>query len=194
MHAFTFFAGLGALATSFRTVSAVGISCRGSALCELATFDNSNLDTIVQLLRDAVWASSKDNSTVYNSGEHIVCVGVNQPISIIPGVTKSPVTGSVSITGNIHEGGICLFPQGSALTLEQIRPLTNSVLEHGCSTCGSIPVHYVDQKSNDTSAGILTFDHVKNPYCDGNCISATGGTKSRIRRGIGSYALQPIHA
>ncbi|MCJ1463959.1 hypothetical protein MMC07_002569 [Pseudocyphellaria aurata] len=174
MHSFTFFAGLVALGTSFGMVS--------------------SLESIVQILRDAVWASTKDNSTVYNSGDHIICVGANQPITIGAGAGYEGVSGTFSLGGNIHEGGVCLFPQGSALTLEQIRPLTNSVLEHGCKTCGSVPIHYVDQGSNDPGAGILTFNYVKNPYCDGNCISATGGTPSRVRRGNGSYAVQPIRA
>ncbi|MCJ1463341.1 hypothetical protein MMC07_001948 [Pseudocyphellaria aurata] len=193
MHSVTFFTGLVALATSFGTVSSLGINCRGSGLCRLATWENNKAESIIQILRDAVYASSKDKSTVYNSGDHIICVGANQPVTITAGAGYEGVTGSFALSGNIHGGGICLFPQGAALTLEQIRPLTDKLLEHGCGTCGSVPIHFVDQGSNDPSAGILTFNYVKNPYCDGNCISATG-TSSRVRRGKGSYAVKAIHA
>ena len=93
------------------------------------------------------------------------------------------LTGSFSLSGDasIQAGGICLFSQGASLSLGQVRPLTDAVLEHGCSTCGSVPVHYVDQGSNDPSAGILTFNYVENPYCDKQCISDTGAA-SKLRR------------
>ncbi|MCJ1463958.1 hypothetical protein MMC07_002568 [Pseudocyphellaria aurata] len=197
MHRLTFLAGLVALATSFGMVSSFGFvtRCHGSVICNLAAWSNDTPESIVEILRDAVWASTKDNSTVYNSGDHIICVGANQPITIGAGAGYKGVSGTFSLSGDIPEGGICLFPQGSALTLGQIRPLTNSVLEHGCSTCGSVPIHYVDQGSNDPGAGLLTFNYVHNPTCDGNCISATGGTTpSRVRRGNGSYAVRAIHA
>ena len=67
------------------------------------------------------------------------------------------------------------------MSLEQIRPLTDAVLEHGCSTCGSVPIHFVDQGSNDPGAGILTFNYVENPFCNGGCISDTG-SGSKFRR------------
>lgn len=181
---------LSTFALTATTTSALGINCRGSGLCPLATWDNRAPESIIQILRDAVWASDKSPSTVYNSGDHIICVGSNQPITFTGGAQAEGLSGSFSLNGNIHEGGICLFPQGASLTLEQIRPLTNAVLEHGCSTCGSVPIHFVDQGSNDPQWGILTFNYVKNPYCDGNCISATGGSpKLRIRRTEGSFAV-----
>ncbi|MCJ1270483.1 hypothetical protein MMC22_010380 [Lobaria immixta] len=196
MHFITSFACLVALTASFRAASALGINCRGSGLCRLATWDNKSSESIIQILRDAVWASDKDPSTVYNSGDHIICVGANQPVTISAGAGSKGVTGTFTLNGNIHEGGICLFPQGAALTLAQIRPLTDSLLEHGCGTCGSVPIHLVDQHSNDPAPGILTFNYVKNPYCDRNCISATGGAspKSRVRRSKGSYTVKATDA
>ncbi|MCJ1345098.1 hypothetical protein MMC31_003303 [Peltigera leucophlebia] len=185
MHLSTFI--FRAFALTATTASALGINCRGSGFCPRATWSNSAPGSITQILRDAVWASDKDPSTVYNSGDHIICVGSNQAITFTGGTTQKGVTGSFSLSGNIHEGGICLFPQGASLTLAQIRPLTDAVLEHGCKTCGSVPVHFADQGSNDPKWGILTFNYVKNPYCAGNCISATG--KSRIRRTNGSFAI-----
>lgn len=63
---------------------------------------------------------------------------------------------------------------GEVLTLGAIRELNDAVLEHGCGTCGSVPIHYQDQQSNDPRWGILTFNYVKDPHCTGNCISANG--------------------
>lgn len=67
---------------------------------------------------------------------------------------------------------------GASLTLSTIRPLLDALLEHGCSTCGSVPIHYVDEGNNDPSDGILTFNYVASPYCIDNCISAVGGSES----------------
>lgn len=91
------------------------------------------------------------------------------------------------------------------MTLGEIQPLADAVLEHGCSTCGSgewfwdislpchlglvglivdvmvVPIHFVDQGSNDPSQGILTFNYVENPFCDGECISDTGAS-SKLKR------------
>lgn len=49
-----------------------------------------------------------------------------------------------------------------------------ALIDHGCKICGSVPIHYADQNSNDPSSGILTFNYVKNTDCTGNCISANG--------------------
>ena len=164
-----------AIALFMGSSAALGINCRGSGLCPRASWNNPNSDSIIQILHDAVWSSAKDNSTVYNNGDHIICVSQSQPVRIEAGAEYEGVSGSFSLDGTLHEGGICLFPQnGGSLTLEQIRPLTNSILEHGCQTCGSVPIHFVDQGSNDPSDGILTFNYVANPFCDGNCISDTG--------------------
>ncbi|MCJ1270164.1 hypothetical protein MMC22_010060 [Lobaria immixta] len=147
---------------------------------------------IIQILRDVVWASEKDKSTVYNSSDHVICISQNQLVTIEAGAEYEGASGSFSLDGNIHEGGICLFPRSAGLTLEQIRPLTDSMLQHGCTTCGSAPIYFIDQGSNDPGAGILIFNYVKNPCCDGNCISATGETPAspRVRRSKGSYTVR----
>ncbi|MCJ1247407.1 hypothetical protein MMC30_004621 [Trapelia coarctata] len=154
--------------------SALGINCRGSGLCPRATWNNRVSVSVIQLLRDAVWESVKPNSTIYSSGDHIICVSQSQPITIGIGGNIDGISGMFTLSGSIPEGGICLFPQKASLTLGQIRPLTNAILEHGCSSCGSVPIHFVDEGSNDPSSGILTFNYVKNPFCDGDCISDTG--------------------
>ena len=172
-------------------ITPLGINCRGSGLCPLASWNDKSTESITQVLRDAVWASSKPNSTSYKSGDHIICVSQSQTLtlggSVAGAAGEAPLvgtaTGTFSLSGSIAEGGICLFPQGASLTLGQIRPLTDKVLEHGCHTCGSVPIHFVDQGSNDPKAGILTFNYVSNPYCVGECISDNETTsQNRLRR------------
>ena len=162
-------------------VSTLGINCEGSALCPRAEFNNKASVSVIQLLRDVVWASSKSNSTTYASGDHVVCVTQSQPITIDAGKEIDGFTGGISLSGNIPEGGICLFPQhlsSGSLTLGQIRPLVDALLDHKCPTCGSVPVHFVDEGSNDPGEGILTFNYVQYPICDHNCISDTGSLPS----------------
>ena len=43
---------------------------------------------------------------------------------------------------------------------------------------------------DDASAGILTFNHVANPYCIGSCMSASGTPQdnNKLRREVGEVA------
>jgi hypothetical protein len=139
-------------------------------------------ESIIQLLRDAVYAAPAPLSTTYNSGDHVICVSQSQQITIEAGYELDGFGGSIGLTGSIGEGGICLFLQhmadGATLSLESIRPLMDAILEHGCTTCGSVPIHFVDKGSNDPSDGILTFNYVANPFCVDHRISAVGGSSS----------------
>ncbi|KAI9705854.1 MAG: hypothetical protein M1836_005260 [Candelina mexicana] len=183
MHTSTTFAGFFALTAPFLLSAStlgprkpLGINCRGSGACPIATWQNSNSNSIIQILRNVVRQSSKDPATTYQSGDHVVCVSSSQPVTVSAGADTEGAGGEFSLSGTIHEGGICLFPKGTALTLGAILPLLDAVLEHGCKTCGSVPIHYVDQGSNDPKDGILTFNYVKNPSCTGDCIF-DGGKK-----------------
>ncbi|KAF2963426.1 hypothetical protein GQX73_g10151 [Xylaria multiplex] len=158
---------------------ALGINCRGSGLCPLATFENTANVGIIQLWHDVLANTDKDPGTVYNSGDHIVCIGTTVPITIGAGVSGGleGLEGELSLetSGHIGTGGVCLFPQGGAsLTLAQIRDLVDALGDHGCSTCGSVPIHFVDEGSNDPSSGILTSNYVGSPFCGGDCISSVG--------------------
>lgn len=187
MHLPTALTTLFYLTTLLHTpVTALGINCRGSGMCPLASWENKARERITQVLRDAVWDSPKPNSTTYGNGDHVICVSQFQTISVTGAQEKGAETAGASSTstqtlglsGVIGGGGICLFPQkmgnGAVLTLGDVRALSDQVLLHGCGTCGSVPIHYVDQGSNDPRWGILTFNYVKNPVCVGNCLSATG--------------------
>ncbi|KAI0894287.1 hypothetical protein F4806DRAFT_498070 [Annulohypoxylon nitens] len=157
---------------------ALGINCRGSGLCGFATLENHADVNILQLWHDILAATDKDPNTVYNSGDHIVCVGTSATITV--GASVSGEAGglegelSLETSGKIGTGGVCLFPQGASLTLAKIRDLVDALGGHGCATCGSVPIHFVDQKSNDPKNGILTSNYVSNPYCGGNCINKIG--------------------
>ena len=61
--------GVTTLTTLLGRSSALGINCRGSALCDRATMSSSS-GKIVQILRDAVWAASESNTTTYGDGAH----------------------------------------------------------------------------------------------------------------------------
>ncbi|KAH6647600.1 hypothetical protein BKA67DRAFT_662374 [Truncatella angustata] len=157
---------------------ALGINCRGSGLCPLATLENHSGVNILQLWHDLLKATDKDPNTIYNSGDHIVCVGTQSKVTV--GASASAevegIGGELSLESDISigTGGVCLFPQGASLSLAQIRELVDAIGGHGCATCGSVPIHFVDQGSNDPSSGILTSNYVGNPYCGGNCISQVG--------------------
>jgi len=151
------------------TSRALGINCRGSGLCPLATLENHSGVRILQLWHDILAATDKDPNTVYNSGDHIVCVGTSVSITVgaSAGAEVEGISGEISLSTDVSigTGGVCLFPQGASLTLQQIRDLVDALGEHGCATCGSVPIHFVDQGSNDPSSGILTSNYVGNPFC-----------------------------
>lgn len=155
--------GLSALLT---TTTALGINCRGSGLCPRASWNNKASESVIQVLRNAIYTSKDPTSVSFANGQHIICVSQNQPVTVGGSVSAggssgggseggatgtASASGTFSLTGSIGEGGICLFPQGMAdgatISLAQIRPLTDALLEHGCSTCGSVPIHFVDQVS-----------------------------------------------
>ncbi|CAD6594572.1 MAG: hypothetical protein ASARMPREDX12_000258 [Alectoria sarmentosa] len=197
---------ISALPLLFNTAAtALGINCRGSGLCPRASWNDKSSETIVQALRDAIWTDADLNSTTYNNGDHIICVSESQTItvggSVSAGVTSGAgpeggatgtvgASGTFSLSGSIGEGGICVFAQdlksGANIDLGTIRGLTDALLEHGCSTCGSVPINFVTEGSNDPSDGILTFNYVANPYCIGSCMSASGTPQNntKLRREI----------
>lgn len=147
----------------FRTASAnLGINCRGSFLCKWAW---SKPKSLIQFISDAVGDTNLDSSTVYNSGDHIACI-------------------------DFGSSGLCLFPQGASLTLEQIKPLINALINHGCKRCGSVPVHFVDQGSNDPEPGILTFNMVKNAACSGNCLFANPAVPTSSSSDDNNYYME----
>ncbi|KAL9073621.1 MAG: hypothetical protein Q9161_002863 [Pseudevernia consocians] len=201
MHYPTPILSVTALPLLFTTLTtALGINCRGSGLCPRATWNDKSSETVVQALRDAIWTDADTNSTTYSNGDYIICVSQSQAITVGGSVSAGAstggegatgnvgVSGTFSLSGSIGEGGICVFAQnlasGATIDLGTVRGLTDALLEHGCSTCGSVPINFVTEGSNDPSDGILTFNYVKNPYCIQGCMSASGTPQNntKVRR------------
>lgn len=140
-------ASLLAITASIRIASALGINCRGSHLC----WDTSSRPvSVAEYLHSAVFVSKKDPLTTFRDHEHITCVDFDEE-------------------GEGYDG-FCLSLQGAKQTLGQIRPLFDALLAHNCRFCGSVPIHFVDWKSNDPRWGILTLNYVRKADCIGNCI------------------------
>lgn len=154
-----------------------GINCRGSGLCDYASFTNSLSEDVAQGLRDAMYTSSMDDSVTFNDGDHIICVSSSLEITISGSVSGGEgATAGLSANGHIGNGGVCAFMQntGGTTTFGTIKQLADKILEHGCNTCGSCPTDALTG-GNDDSQGELTFNYVGSPYCVGNCISAADG-------------------
>jgi hypothetical protein len=69
------------------------------------------------------------------------------------------------------KGGYCLFLQGSGYGApgRSIGGLIESLLQHGCNTCGSVPLFFPPpNNNNDPSLGILTSNFVSNIKGCGN--------------------------
>ena len=173
-------------AISISPITALGINCDGSPLCAYADWNNKNASTTIEILDDAINQSNKSDTTSYKNGEHIICIGVNQTISIdgpkekVP-LAKDPEAGLLelpfSLDADLQTGGICLFPQdmppGASLTLGKAKPLVAALLDHGCGVCGSVPIDFVNGDNNSSPDGILTFNYVGgNVSCSGDCIGS----------------------
>ena len=138
----------------------------------------------MQLLRDGTYSSTLPADTTYSSGEHIICVSGSTPVTV-GGFVGKGVAGTFTLGGNIRAGGICAFLQcdNCQVELASIKPLMDALLNHGCGTCGSVPIHEVDQGSNDPAPGILTFNYVDKPVCTGQCIGGDGTAHNNPKRG-----------
>lgn len=119
---------------------ALGINCRGSAQCNLSpAIPDAALDEILG------YANSLDPNRWYENGNHIICVNKGSTFD-----------------------GVCVFLQDTQGEHGyQIKPLLQSLRDHGCKACGSVPV--VFPSSNDPSSGILTVNYVVSTDCHGVC-------------------------
>lgn len=86
--------------------AALGINCQGSGLCPLASYERANSTSLLQGLRDGIWASNLPNSTTYNSDDHVICV--SEGLSITVGITagvSAPVPGSPTVSTSLSSNG-----------------------------------------------------------------------------------------
>jgi hypothetical protein len=117
-----------------------GINCEGSSACPLKSAKH------MQHLRNLV--NDIDPNRWYNNGDNIACVG--------------PVSSAWTVTWT------CAFLQGTGgAPGKSIPALLQSLLDHGCINCGSVPLYYpVNGDNNDGDHGILTVNEVYNPACE----------------------------
>ena len=123
-------------------VTALGINCQGSSNCVYFRPNNPG-PNVAESLRQRIVAQVSDN-TWYPNGQHLACVDGQ--------VRADPFT---------SYGSVCAFLQGTGgLPGNEIKTLAQRIVEHGCKTCGSVPV-YFDKGDNDVkSHGQLTFNFV----------------------------------
>lgn len=125
--------GLLAIAALAASTSALGINCKGSALCS-ATTDGG----VAQQLKEYI--DRIDTSRYYNNGQQIACDKVQA------------IEGSVTI---------CAFLQNSnGAPGSSIKELAHYIPDHGCKVCGSVPLFY--PQDNNVDNGELTFNVVGN--------------------------------
>lgn len=129
-------------------VNTLGINCRGSNpnCWSQSGFD----DTLEWFLYLTERGGSLGDADLYVPGSHILC----RPWGAVP------------------VGGICAFTQGRNLSPTgingtMIRRKLNELVDHGCRTCGSVPL---SEDNNPVEAGILTVNYViHGPICNGLC-------------------------
>lgn len=130
------------------SASTLGINCRGSKPnCWSQSGFDDTLETFLHFTRPG---GSLGDSDLYSPGSHIVC----RPWGAVP------------------VGGICAFAQGRNLSPTgingtMIRLKLKELVEHGCRTCGTVPL---SEDNNPAEAGVLTVNYVLHgPICNGLC-------------------------
>ncbi|KAM7211790.1 Killer toxin [Rhypophila decipiens] len=134
------------LLTATAQTNALGINCRGSALC--SSFLNIPISgNEAKVLSDWIQGISAAGYTppvmaqnrMYKNGEQIACY----------------------IRSNI-----CAFMQNAPgdTSLADIRRLAPRIPGHKCKVCGSVPI-----RDNDVKHGQLTFNYVKRSCGNGIC-------------------------
>jgi hypothetical protein len=148
------------MALAASCVTALGINCRGSVICDSFTNTNNPDLSAAESLRREITAHVSD-SRWYQNGQKIVCIDQG---------------GGGQKFGGAFRHSLCAFlKRTGGYPGNEIKVLAQRIVEHGCKTCGSVPVFF-DQGDNDlNSHGELTFDYVaRNTNGDGMCRSISG--------------------
>ena len=116
--------------------------------------------SVADSLRQEI-ATHVSDSRVYQNGQHVVCVD-----------------GQINVDSDsfILHGSICAFLQSTGgIPGNEIKTLAQRIVEHGCKSCGNVPV-YFDKGDNDVNShGELTFNFVSRVTSgDGQCGSIKG--------------------
>ncbi len=108
-----------------------GINCKGSFHC--GDSGSPRLWFMIQKL-----SGKLDSEHWYQNGQHIGCFHYV----------------------DVDKSAMCVFLQGTGgMPGKAIVPLLQSLSDHGCAQCGSIPVFYPDN-NNEGDHGILTVNYV----------------------------------
>ena len=179
---------------------------------------NSDLNTL-QAFRLAISKTSLPDTTKYGNGENIICIPKSTTLDI-GGGEVIPISFPIEIASGgmlqtqrlvrcslLIRSGICIFPEkltDGPLTLKQIKPLVDELINEGCETCGQIPIHYNDTNpSNRAKGGVLKVDYKDKAPCINKCIgpnesapsstatSTAGSTKATTPRTTSS-TIEPL--
>ena len=120
-----------ALAALAGTVAGLGINCRGSSQCPESNGDMQNLHDDMSRIQ---------GDYLYQNGQRIAC----------------------HLDDGTNTGGTCVFVQGTkgGLLGSVVQPLMQALLDHGCSSCGSVPIGFLEGDNNPDDFGILTVNYV----------------------------------
>ncbi|KAI1848968.1 hypothetical protein JX265_001299 [Neoarthrinium moseri] len=128
---------------------ALGINCRGSAICSqffngAATGHEAKVlaDWIQGIEAEGYQPVAINSDRIYKNGEQIACYG------------RSSICAFLQKTPNGLSGG-------------DIRKIAKYIPEHGCTICGSVPIDF--PKTNDVNKGELTFNYVTKNCGNGIC-------------------------
>ncbi|KAI1085446.1 killer toxin [Whalleya microplaca] len=146
VHTTSFAAAL--VSTLLLGTQALGINCRGSALCSSflnGAVTGNEVETLAQWIqgveKDGVKTQGVDVNRFYKNGEQIACY---------------------------ERSHICVFLQNTnGAQGSKIKELAKYVDDHGCKTCGSVPTDYPN--SNNVKNGELTFNYVTKSCGNGLC-------------------------
>lgn len=136
------------LIVSSSVVMGLGINCRGNPSCSIAGTYGVHLTDFQE------WFRSIDPNRWYDNGEHIAC----RTVTVVQG-----------LPGVNGDATVCAFLQGTGGDWGSVmQPLIDDLVDHGCKTCGSVPLFF-PQGNNNVGDGQLTFNIVskEDAACDG---------------------------
>ncbi|KAN0072926.1 hypothetical protein V8E54_009040 [Elaphomyces granulatus] len=154
-----------------------GFTCSSpptSILCPSLKTVNANGLNVLEALYFGMQNASLPDSTTYNAGENIICVTHSSGPTI-------DLSGNIGASADgVSAGlGICIFPEGDPqtnasdpITLGQVKPLVDYMINHGCKVCGEIPIHFLDRNVTNAigNGGLLKVDYKTNDNCIDKCI------------------------
>lgn len=141
----------------------LGINCRGSSYCSPCYIQDFSIADIADVtnIGGTQLPPGYNKDTTYRNQQQIYCTWVRNCYS------KSA------------HSSFCLFPQhmreGQRITLGEVHELVKKLRDHGCQSCGSVPLAALHGSNDPSEDGILTFNFVSNPHgCKEFCLKREG--------------------